>query len=490
MTIEKKKLPVRVGSAQYRDTEVEAYKNNPLILALPNRLEANRFKHVLSNSVIPSDFCHLSDGDRVEYIKALRATRIMTTKHLDLYNEIYDVLNHGYVDRNPNRPEVVAWSYDIADNTIPLNDIEMPYLGEQTTADNLFITGFSGNGKSTITELILMNLLPMAIDQHHWKGFDEPQVVFIKVDMPHNASRAVLIYRILQELERILAKTSFGKPNYTRACKTKSGNYRSIAEMEDILLTALNRHYVGLLIIDEFQNMQVASPRFRSEMLQFFDTLSNQLAIPNIKIGTPDTILLFDTKGRHKRRIGLVLELMRFEGKKDWDRAIKAIFGFQPIKKPIERNEKIEVLLKDLTAGVPSILMALWEGCLIEAVKTGSETITQTLIKRVFKKRFPLMRSVTRNINQGIKGRHADLLTVQQYLDSGNKALALKHLQHFTNSAQVKGPAANAVVEDINAMVDQQNFSSSDLKKLDKIKTELKEKSQGERLPQTLEHEG
>ncbi|MFT6909808.1 MAG: nucleoside-triphosphatase THEP1 [Oleiphilaceae bacterium] len=492
MTIKKKKLQVTVAKAQYRETKVEAYQNNPLILALPNRVEANRFKHALSKSVIPRDVCHLSDGDRVGYIKDLRKTRIITTEHLDLYNEIYDALSHGYVDRNPNRPEVVAWSYDIADNTIPLDDIDMPHLdalSAQTTADNLFITGFSGNGKSTITELMLMKLLPMAIDQHHWKGFDEPQVVFIKVDMPDNASRAALIYQILQELERILAKTSFGKANYAKACKTKSGSYRSIAEMEDILFTALNRHHVGLLIIDEFQNLQVASLLFRAEMLQFFDALSNQLTIPNIKIGTPDTILLFDTKGRHKRRIGLILEIMRFAGKKDWDRAMKAIFGFQPINRPIERNEKVEALLKDLTAGVPSILMALWEGCLIEAVKTGSETITQTLIKRVFKKRFPLMRSVTRNINKGTKGRHADLLTVQQYLDSGDKPLALKHLQHFTNSAQVKGATASAVVEDINAMVEQQNFSSSDLKKLDKIKNELKGKSQGEKLPQTLEHE-
>ena len=283
----KKKLPVTVGIAKYRNTEVKAYENNPLIIALPNRLDPKRFKDALSRSVIPVGASHLSDGDRVEYIKELRKTRIITTEHLDLYNEIYNALSHGYVDRNPSRPEVIAWSYDIADNTIPLDDIDRPYLDaipDQTTAEAIFITGFSGNGKSTVSELMLMKLFPMVIDKHNWKGFNEPQIVFIKVDMPHNASRAVLIHRILQELERILSYTSFGKVNYAKACKTKAGKFKAIGEMEDILFTALNRHHVGLLVIDEFQNLQVASLLFRGEMLQFFDALSNQLSIPNIKI--------------------------------------------------------------------------------------------------------------------------------------------------------------------------------------------------------------
>lgn len=487
-----KGLPVYVAPAQYRETKVEAYDNNPLILALPDRLEPKRFKDALSNNVISGDASHLSDGDRVEYIKELRKTRIITTEHLDLYNEIYNALSHGYVDRNPNRPEVIAWSYDIADSSIPLDDIDRPYLdaiSDQTTADAIFVTGFSGNGKTTVSELMLLKLFPMVIDGHHWKGFNEPQIVFIKVNMPHNASRVALIYRILKELERILSCTNFGNVNYTKACKNKAGKFITIAEMEDILFTALNRHHVGLLIIDEFQNLQVASLRFRDEMLQFFDSLSNELAIPNIKIGTPDTIFLFDKKGRHKRRIGLVLELMRFNGQKDWNRAMKAIFGFQPINKPIERNEKIEGLLKELSAGVPSIFMALWEGCLIEAVNTGCETITQSLIKRVFKKRFPLMRSVTRNINKGTKGRHPDLLTVQQYLDSGNETLALKHLKHFANTTAVKGVAASAVIEDIDSLIDQAVLTPNGIEIVGAVKNKLNGNSQGKNSPQTLEHE-
>jgi hypothetical protein len=490
MTIEKKKLPVTVANAQYRETKVEAYQNNPLILALAPQFDPSRFKKVMTVKATAKEFLDKSDGDRIEDIKIIRKMRIVTTQHLDLYNEIYELVSHGYVNRNPSRPEVVAWSYDIADSSIALEDVERPYESvsdQETTAGAIFVTGFTGNGKSTFSERILMNSFPMVIE-HSWHDFSDPQIVFVKVDMPHDANRSELIYNILEEIDRILKHTSHGKTSYAEKCKTKSGDYIRISLMKKILFTVLNRHHVGLLVIDEFQNLQVASERYRREMIQLMATLSNLLAVPNIKIGTPDTLFLFDSKGSDKRRIGAIHELTRFSDD-DWKRAIKAAFAFQPVSKPIEPSEGMINLLKDLTAGVPSIFMTLWESVLIEAVRSGCDKITQALIKRVFKQRFPMLRSVTRNINKGTKGRHADLLTVQQYLDSDNKPLALKHLQQFTSSAQVKGATTSAVVEDINAMVEQQNFSSSDLKKLDKIKNELKGKSQGEKLPQTLEHE-
>jgi len=489
MTI-KKKMPVTVVEAQYRQSEVEAYQNNPLILALPTQVDAVRFKKIMAKQITPAEFEHKGDSDRIEDIKSFRKTRIVTTQHLDLYNDMYELLSHGYVNRNPSRPEVVGWSYDIADSSIAIEDVKRPYESVsdlETTAGALFVTGFSGSGKSTFSERILMNAFPMVI-KHRWPGFSDPQIVFVKVDMPDNANRSDLIYNILEEIDRILSFTSFGKTTYAEKCKTNSGKFILISLMKKILFTALNRHHVGLLIIDEFQNLEVAGVRYRREMLQLMVTLSNLLAVPNIKIGTPEAILLFDSKASDKRRIGVIHELTRFNDK-EWQRVIKAAFAFQPLAYPVEPCEGSVKLLKDLTAGVPSIFMTLWESILIEAVRAGSEKITQTLIKRVFKQRFPLLRSVTRNINQGIKGRHADLLTVQQYLDLDKKGLALKHLQHFTNNVQGKGPTANAVIEDISAMTEHKDFSLPQLKKLEKIKNDLKRGSKGENLPQTLEHE-
>lgn len=483
------KHPIKVAHAKYRETNVSTYQNNPLILALPHRLVAKRFRDILDYQPPLFDYLQMSDEDRVSELKELRRTRIMTTQHLDLYNDLYDMMSQGYIDRNPIRPEVISWTYDIADSSIPLGDIPRPILSSsgQTTADAMFVTGLSGNGKTMSMEAILLNLFPNVIE-HDYRGFQEPQILWLKVDMPHDGNRSSLIYGILRELDRALTSSSWGQSNYAKSVKKSNGSWLNIESMLDVLVTVLVRHHVGMLIVDEFQNLHVASQRYRDEVLQLFDSLSNKLAIPTIKIGTPDSILIFDKKGRHKRRIGAVLELTRFSEKIDWDRALKALSLYQPLDKPIEINESIDHLLKELTAGVPSILFILWESVLIEAIRSGKESISAALLKSTFKRRFPLMRTVVRNILQGKKGRHSDLLTVQQYLDSGHSTLAIKHLSQFSLNTKLNGVAAEAAKDDIEDMTKQHSFSPAQLDKLEKIKQSLDVQKKSVRQPQTIEH--
>jgi hypothetical protein len=488
----KKTLPISIASAQYRHSNVSSYQGNPLILALPDRIAPERFITVMSRIIqVGINDVDMPDDDRIASLRNLRQMLIMTPQHLDLYNELYDLMCYGYVDRNPTRVEVIAWSYDIADSHIDIETIVRPLLdmvSTATTADAMFMTGISGNGKSLAVESILTNLFPTVIE-HQTDSLNEPQITYIKVDMPHNANRSALIYQILTELDRALAHSRHGKTVYAQSVKKNSGKYLDIASMMEVLRTVLIRHHVGLLIIDEFQNLQVASQRYRDEMLQFFDELSNVLSIPNVKIGTPDTLLIFDKKGRHKRRIGATFELSRFTQQQDCDRMMKALFAYQPLKKPVEINDDMVALLFELSAGVPSILITLWESCLIEAIRSGKEALSLTLIKQTFKKRFPLMRMVTRNINQGKKGRHSDLLTVQQYLDSGNNTLAIKHLQSFMSSSELTSDTAHAVRNDIDNLITSNEFSEADLQKLAKIKAELDGKRESKRSPQTLEHD-
>ena len=112
----------------------------------------------------------------------------------------------------------------------------------------------------------------------------------------------------------------------------------------------------------------------------------------------------------------------------------------------------------------------------------------RTLIKRAFNKRFPLLRSVTRNINRGVKGRHPDLLTVQQYLDTGNNTVALKHLDQFSKKIEVSGVAAEEVISDINAMTNNHDFSDAQKLKIEKVKESLLQKKSAINAAQTLDH--
>jgi nucleoside-triphosphatase THEP1 len=475
---------ITIAQAQYRESHVSAHQDNPLILAIPKRLHGKHFRAKLTNIVVAADYTQMSDDERLAELPMLRQTRVMNVQHFELYNEIYDLLSQGYVDRNPTRTEVIAWGYDVADSNISREQIERPSIS-QTTADAIFLTGMSGTGKSTLVSRILSQCFPQVIE--HKYDFDDVQVVYLSVDMPHNANRSALISSIIRELDRVLSASKFGQCDYSSSIRNSTGKYINIDRMVDILRTILLRHHVGILVIDEFQNLQVASQRYRDEMLQLFDELSNTLSIPNVKIGTPDTIQIFDKKGRHKRRVGATFELSRINNDRDWTAMMNAIIGYQPINKPMVLSDKISDLLMALTAGVPSILMSLWEACLAEVIRSGSESITESLIKKTFNKRFPLLKIVTRNINQGKSGRHSDLLTVQQYLDAGNEDFGIKFLNKLVQKS-LTPEAAQQVSADVDVLITEHSFNDEQLSKLQKIKEHLHKNVESIRLPKTLEH--
>ena len=144
-----KKMPIRVAQKPvYSDTDVTEFQNNPLISALPARLNPKRFRDLLSIIVPSFNWEILSTHDRETKVKQIREMRVLTTQHLELYYLVYEMIRYGYIHRNPTIPEVVAWNYDVADPNVPIDQINKPELqvvSPDTTAEALFLSGFSGN---------------------------------------------------------------------------------------------------------------------------------------------------------------------------------------------------------------------------------------------------------------------------------------------------------------------------------------------------------
>ena len=486
----RKRLPVSVGQAEYTPSKVEDYAGNPLIEALPIRLEPRPFRERLTVMIESEDVSRFTLSDKEAYVNEVFKMRVLSRQHLDLYYDIYAMLSNGYVHRNPNRAEVVSWSYDIADPDVSQQDVNRPFLPSvigPSVSEALFLTGFSGNGKTTMTEHILFNLFPRVVN-HTGADFEDIQVVYLKVDMPHDAVRSALIYSLLEELDYVLSNTSYGDPRYRDLVKKNDGRFITIEKMKDVLLTACNRHHVGLIVLDEFQNIKVVSPIRRNEMIQLLDELSNQLFIPFIKIGTPDLLTMFP-KAVHKRRLGRPVEFNCLSEPKVWSRLMEMLYNFQPLAHPIERDEKIDALMLNLTAAVPAYALGLWKETIIKAMRTGEEKISIKLIRQAFKERFPLLKSVVRNINKNRRGSYDDLLTVQQYLDESESDLALKHLQHIVKNSGVEGMSASDVLEDINTAFNPNEMDLKQRSKLSDIKKQLVKKSQAVLGPQTIEHQ-
>lgn len=81
----RKRLPVSVGQAEYTPSKVEDYAGNPLIEALPIRLEPRPFRERLTVMIESEDVNRFSLSEKEAYVNEVFKMRVLSRQHLDLY---------------------------------------------------------------------------------------------------------------------------------------------------------------------------------------------------------------------------------------------------------------------------------------------------------------------------------------------------------------------------------------------------------------------
>lgn len=489
---------IRVAHAIYRDPTLEIHRGNPLICALPNKIESQRLKKILTKSPVSVQHDGLSKTDRIQLVKQIRNFVIPTNPYLDFYNVLYGMLITGYESRNPVDARVVEWSYDIANPDISIEELiggkKLTLGSDDTTSESVFLTGCSGIGKSKLKKAVLSSVLPNVI-LHNRDDFDEIQIVYLEVEMPHDGLRSTLLRNMFKAIDSTLKGTE--NTDYLGMVHSETGRDATAGTMESLLHSLCLKYHIGIIIIDEFQNINVASNRFFSEMLQLFDTLSNILDVPFIKIGTPDSFDRFKGKFRHGRRAGEIIEILPYKmvsskkdkSAKDWRLMVSAIFSYQIIKTPLKHSDRVEAELYKLSAGIPYCLFKLWQEAQIEAILSGDEKLSLKLFKQVYDDKFKLIKIGLSALRKNKSGRRKDLLTVNQLIDKGETSVALNHLDRFAQQEQFSGSAAVELSKAVSSLEFQSDLTDDDKEKMANIKKVLKQRSQAIQKGQTIEHD-
>jgi DNA-binding ferritin-like protein (Dps family) len=476
---------VTFTKARYRQCSKLEHNANYLISSLPEKLSQRQFKHRIA-LYLPEPNLSLNKPDKIDSIlKIKRDLFIPTRQHLDFYDYIYSLMLLGYDSRNPLEATVIEWTYDIADVDIPLDVPNEP----DTTSDGTTIIGKTGLGKSRAIDRILHSCFPQVI-LHQKTEFEEIQVTYLKVDMPHDGSRGGLCKAILQALDNVL-KEFVTERYYDIYVKPDRAREPSIPSMERGIHMLLRKFHVGLLVIDELQNLLVEGLINRNKTLQFFDSLSNQAEVPVIRIGTSDALNLFRRKHRHIRRAGcatIEVQPMDFTNKY-WQEITDQLFSYQFTEKKLVKTESIVELFYDLTRGYPYALISLWQQIQIHAINfenTKSE-LTEGKIREIWKTKFPLLCRVFNAIKNGQTGRLDDILDAQHFIEIGNIDQAIKHINHAIKHSKITGVAAKDIAEGIDTMVEGEELSPKQKEKLEKVKNKLCENIGTIKLGQTYE---
>jgi hypothetical protein len=374
-------------TAEYIDPGLPEYADNPLISALPHICSVNEVVEMLNKRPkFDSKEINLKGHIRVHAISRLtRDFFVPQTTHLVLEQKFSQLIRKSYLGRNPKTATFKRKLNQI--RTIIQNQDLSSYVHSESdsSASSMAISGISGAGKSTATNKIL-NSYDKVI---YHPDYQLLQVPWIKIDCPYDGSLSEFCESFFIALDKRL-NTRY-RDKYTAGRPTIG---KMIADVADLCLI----HAIGLIVVDEFQHMNLAKSGGEKKMINFLVTLVNVVEVSIVLIGTPTALRLFSDEFRQARRASgegsIVWDKMAFD--ESWDDFLGELFQYQWLESYTELDEAFIHLLYDLSQGIPDIAVKLFciaqARAILLADTPDEECLTIGLFNDVFEEEFSIVK--------------------------------------------------------------------------------------------------
>jgi hypothetical protein len=420
-----------VITAEYVTAELQEYAGNPLVEALPPFRSAEHLMEKFGR------FPHIEEAER----ELSATTRMLCVSRLDTYLEpmpshleVIDqtglLIYGGYAHRNPVRPEYAKTLVHFYRQSMGGEICPIEWSGP-STAKSFSLFGVSGGGKSTVLERTL-SFYPQAI-HHPQHGFT--QLVWLKIDCPLDGSLKQLLLSIVDRIDQKLG---------TKHMKEVG---RGVA-IDGLILHVAKiaaRHHLGVLVVDEIQNLLDAPGIGPAKMLNFFVTFANEVKIPFIVLGTPKAKTMLEPLFRNARRLSAAgsYDWDRMRQDDEWEYFLTELWRFQWTRKPTQMTAAVLKAMYHETQGIRSLVVKLFQLSQIQAIRDESEKISIALIEKVAAEKFTLLTPALEALRSGNKEKikkYEDLLSgaisnvTSQSADASKleqiKAEQLKKKQH------------------------------------------------------------
>ena len=188
--------------ARYSEGQIDRYKNNPFIEALPPILEPQSLINALSGKVEFSE----SDKNASASLRSHILVGLMhnffqpIARHIQLENKLSILLREGYVGRNITDNSLIK---KLKEGYQAVQNGEIPGLSfteRESTASSLAFIGCSGSGKTTTINRILATY-PQCI---YHPTYNFTQIVYLKIDCPHDGSLKSLCMHFFRAIDKVL----------------------------------------------------------------------------------------------------------------------------------------------------------------------------------------------------------------------------------------------------------------------------------------------
>lgn len=382
--------------ATYREAELPEHCGNPLIEALPPMYSEIQARDLLKYYPIVDPVVRAKPS-HIRSHAVINAADFFTPLpiHLSLQQQVDRMLRSGYLNRNPLAPGYwPGTNRAIAEMRERYSNKVRPNAPHATAPRGFTILGVSGIGKSTAMKRILAMYDQIIYHSFYdGKAFTHVQITWLYLQCPRKGNLSILVKTFFQALDALLGTT------YYRDYVEHS--HKRVEEFIPVMKNLALKHSLGVLVIDEIQNLVNAPGTSRNELLDFLVEMDNEIGVPIVLIGTfkAEPILCGDEFRRARRAAGQgdrVWERMKED--EVWRKFVQRLWKYQFVRNPVpwtrefEPTELIHALYEE-SQGITDVAVKIFLLAQIYAMEMhgdkqpdGQELLNETLTADLFNK--------------------------------------------------------------------------------------------------------
>lgn len=417
-----------MDNATYSKPLMREYEGNPLVEALPSMDRSDReLLDVMKVEPIFSETDRSAPASvRREMANRLSTLFIPLPIHFELFEELSGYVRRSYVWRNPLAAGTQAFLHHPG-----VHAVTGSAVAERTASSCLLmIKGVSGIGKSSAIQSCLRALGPQSIKHTSYNGqtISETQVVWVTVTCPEDRSLKSLCVRILESVDAAL-----GVRHYTTQYLTDPR--LTVGVMINAVFSCLANAHVGVLAVDEIQNLFSSKGEPALQVLNFLLRLKDESGLCLVLCGTYAALDLLNRKFRLSRRVAgneIELQLPSSVVDETWVSFAEILWQYQWLPEPEAYSEEHSQTLFDLTLGIRGIAVSLFIAAQKDAIRSGEQAVTSARLRDTWNRRFGIVHCAMAALRSGRPGDLAkwddlcDSLTLQALMNAKRRGAPLR----------------------------------------------------------------
>lgn len=377
---------------------------NPLLLALPAIKSDDEWLEQLA--VAPAfDESQLADPPymRSYYVAGLKDFFVPAERGRHLARRVDQLIRLGLAPRNPltgDHFRLLQQDYADAQRA---GKVRRMVFSKLCPICSFSLIGVSGMGKSTTTEAVLA-AYPQYILH---KELDLHQLVWLKVECPKDGSVKELALNILRAFDAVLGTSH--TPKVTRNV--------TLDMLMSLVKQLARAHYLGVLVLDELQNVSVRKSGGREELMNWFQELVNELKLPLVVLGTFKARAVLQLDARHSRRAGVMggATWRPLDRGAEFDLLMETLWSYQWLREPGELTDAFKDMVYAETQGVVAFIVDMFLVCQLHALSHGKETLTPAMFHHVARHEFEFLQPLLNALRSKQPNRMAKFEDVEAY---------------------------------------------------------------------------